>query len=163
MPQEHPDAAYVAPLRSLASMAASDCVPLPPRRVAMEDGYECLIEWRPARHPDQWRLDLTKRATSVDDRESPVQKFGAAISLGESAPAVSWEGSDTGFAEWLKTALPEIVAETERLQSVEQGKIKARAQIGRSGLSVRDFIPHIVIVIALAAFAYMFAIVHIKF
>jgi hypothetical protein len=128
----------------------------------MDAGYECLIEWRPLHHPDEWQLDLTRRPISVDDTESPVQKFGAAISLGGRTPAISWDGHEEGFDNWVKQALPGIVAETQNMQAAERGKVDARAQISRSKTSIRDFVPHIVILIALAAFAYMFAVVHIK-
>lgn len=162
MSQEHSDPALLASLRKLAPMDANDCVPLPPRRMAMDGGYECLIEWRPMRHPDEWRLDLTRRPISVDDKESPVQKFGATVSLGNRAPTISWDGYEEAFKNWVKKALPGIVAETQDMQAAERGKIDARAQISRSKASIRDFVPHIVILIALAAFAYMFAVVHIK-
>lgn len=163
MSQEHSDPALLDPLRRLASMKPGDCVPLPPRRLAMDAGYECLIEWRPLHHPDEWRLDLTRRPISVDDKESPVQQFGAAISLGGRAPAISWDGHEEAFDNWVKQALPGIVAETQNMQAAERGKVETRAQISRSKASIRDFVPHIVILIALAAFAYMFAVVHIKF
>lgn len=162
MSQEFSDPALLDPLRRLASMEASDCVPLPPRRLAMDAGYECLVEWRPLQHPNEWRLDLTRRPISVDDTESQVQRFGAAISLGGRAPGISWDGHEEAFANWVKQALPGIVAETQNMQATERGKVDARAQISRSRASIRDFIPHIVILIALAAFAYMFAVVHIK-
>jgi len=41
--------------------------------------------------------------------------------------------------------------------------LMARAQVSSRAFAIWEYIPHIIILIALAAFAYMFAIVHIKF
>lgn len=77
-------------------------------------------------------------------------------------PSINWVDADDQFTAWVRDRLPEIASAISSSMSPERDRLSARAAARGQGTSLRDFIPHIVIVIALAAFAYMFAIVHIK-
>ena len=162
MSDEQADSRLIEPLRRLSAVEPGQCIQLPPRRVPLSNGCECLVEWRSSANSNQWHLCLSKRPVDVDNTSDSVQQLSAILRLDGREPVVSWKNQDGGFTEWARGALPEIVDTVLASQSGELSRIAARAAVTSPKTSLKDFIPHIVILIALAAFAYMFAIVHIK-
>lgn len=159
---EHFDSDLADPLSDLASLDSEECVALPPRRLPLRDGEECLVQWAPGKRTGQWQLRLSKRPVSVDDTAGEVRQFQATLDLLDHSSAVAWQDADADFRDWVRRQLPEIAAETRDLQRQERQILAQRAQVSGQRTTVKDFIPHIVILLALAAFAYMFAAVHIK-
>ncbi len=159
---EHFDNDLTDPLSALASLDSDQCVALPPRRLPLQEGQECLVQWQPGKRTSEWRLCLTKRPVSLDDTTAGVQQFRASVDVQDRSSSVAWEYADADFGDWVKRHLPGIATEIRDLQQQERQTLVKRAQITERRTTVKDFIPHIVILLALAAFAYMFATVHIK-
>lgn len=155
-------------LAALTALEPRDCVPLPPRRIPLPDGRECLVQWQPGDGPGRWRLSLTERSARPDDRSSPVSIFSARIDLSARKASVEWENvasDDTGrnFAQWIESNLSRIVSEVVAAQVGARTPFLRRARAkGHAGVSLLDFVPHVVIVVALAAFVYMFGVIHVK-
>lgn len=161
LPPSQLDRTVDAALRRLAAFEPAEVIALPPRRLSIDDGLECLVEWRPAAGSD-WLLRLTQRPTSVDAANENLPQFEAIFRAGAPEPTVKWSQTDDRFTEWVGEALPEIVATISGSLSVERQRIAVRSATSAPGTSFRDFIPHMVILVAIAAFVYMFAIVHIN-
>lgn len=162
MSDDQADTNIIEPLRRLSALDPGECIQMPPRRMPLNDGSECLVEWRGSPNANQWQLRLSKRPGDVDNLSDNIQQFIATLRLDGREPAVKWSNHDIAFSDWAKGALPGIVEDLLASQQCELDRTVARAAVTNPKTSLRDFIPHIVILIALAAFAYMFAIVHIK-
>ncbi len=124
---------------------------------------ECLVQWRPGNDAGKWHLNLTKRAEAPDDTTVGVETFRAEIDLATNSATIDRTDGDAPFFAWVDTQLSHIADDIRARQEQERPALMARAQISAGSMTIRDFIPHIIILIALAAFAYMFAVVHIKF
>ena len=120
------------------------------------------MQWQPGRGEGNWRLSLVKRPESTDEPTAAVQIFQADIDLARHASTIDWIGSDETYVSWVNAHLEEIAEEIRTRQEQERPDLMVRARVTPPVTTIRDFIPHIVILIALAAFAYMFAVVHIK-
>lgn len=149
-------------LAPLSTLPPELCVPLPPRRMPLGNGLECLVQWRPGGSAGKWRLNLTKRSASPDDPSPDVQTFQANIDLSNQVISIDRTGEDVSFFTWIDERLADIAAETRSRQEQERPAVLARARVSSRTMSLKDFIPHIVILLALAAFVYMFAVVNIK-
>ena len=156
------DSALLDSLEPLTTMPANLCVPLAPRRIPLQDGQECLVQWRAGSNSDHWALSLTKRPVSVDETDVVPLTFQTAIDLQSGTASASWSGQEPSFREWVTANLARIAAETRKLQEQNRPALLARAQVSAKAFSVKEYVPHAVILLALAAFVYMFAIVHIK-
>lgn len=146
----------------LSTLPPELCIPLPPRRIPLADGMECLVKWRPGSTAGLWRLNLIKRPESLDDTKSGAQIFQTNIDLTNQTISIDRTGDDISFFNWIEERLADIAGEIRSRQEQERPALLARAQVSSRKTSIKDFIPHIVILVALAAFAYMFAIVNIK-
>ena len=163
MPDQHSENEIKGALGALTTLSPDLCVPLPPRRISLGEAKECLVQWQPAGAAGEWRLSLTKRSESIDDTDFAPQTFQASIDPANQRARFEQAGSDTPFFAWVGEHLADIAADTRARQAKERVPLMARAQVSSRAFAIWEYIPHIVILIALAAFAYMFAIVHIKF
>ena len=94
MPVDQSNDTYADSLRALSGLSPDQCIPLPPRRMQLGSGQECLVQWQPGRGEGNWRLSLVKRPESTDEPTAAVQIFQADIDLARHASTIDWIGSD---------------------------------------------------------------------
>jgi hypothetical protein len=128
----------------------------------LPDGRECLVQWRPTPNKAVWQLNLTERSADVDAPSDRVQVFRATLDLPFKRTTLAWDFADAAFQAWVTANLAAIAADTLVMQDRLRPAILARARTGRPRNGLREFLPHLAILVALAGFAYMFAVVHLK-
>jgi hypothetical protein len=159
------DPALTRALAPLVALDPTEVVPLPPRRIPLPGGRECLIEWRQEPQSDRWKLELIARPVATDDRDTAIASFAASIALGARTACTEWHGAEPAFADWVNANLGHVVAETVAALPTERIALRNRAGIrGRADgkTSVADFMPHMLIAGALVAFVYMFIVVNLN-
>ncbi|MGY9054426.1 MAG: hypothetical protein ACKVGZ_02265 [Alphaproteobacteria bacterium] len=150
-------------LQPLKALDASACIQLPPRRIPLDGEHECLIQWLAGRDDNHWTLAVTRRAASLEANAAASASLTASVDLASGQIAIEWDKADAAFVQWAEANLAAITSQTIASQPGEYQAVMERAGLdGRKGTRLTEFIPHFVILAALAVFAYMFSIVHIK-
>jgi len=163
MKSQDDDGSLAPALQPLLALKPDESVALPPRRLSLGGGRECLIQWEFGRSPAHRLLRLTDRPAGLEGDAGPIPVFQAELDLASKALTIEWQNANPAFADWVGNHLPSIASDIAAVQPEAKATLAERAGVGsKSGTSLTDFVPHFVIIVALAAFAYMFAQVHIK-
>ncbi len=156
------NARLIAAIEPLAAIDPSDRVIAPPQRVTLSEGRECLVLWQPDSVGGDWSVVLHARPADPQDAVTPVGRLAVHMPS-DGAAAVYWEDADREFREFVADRFASIVEELAARQSVELANVRNRAGLSSNiARGMGSYIPHLVVLGGLAAFAYMFGIVHIK-
>ena len=156
------DEALLQALAPLAAIDPSDRIAAPPRRLPLSDGRECLVLWHADAAGADWTLTLIARPDDPADRESPLTRLALHLPTSEGEPSAAWEGEDADFRAWLGQHLPGIAQDLAAAQPTVRSTTIERAGLSNTrAQKLGELLPHLVLLGALAAFVYMFGVVHI--
>ncbi len=157
------EAALTEAMAPLLAIDPAQRIATPPQRLPLPDGRECLVQWQADSDGGDWSLVLHARAVDVTDTATPLARLALHLRDAEPASAVFWENADQAFREWVPAHLPGIVRQIAGDQAAEFAAVRQRAGLAGNVVGkLSGLLPHVVVLGGLAAFAYMFGIVHIK-
>ena len=156
------DAALLPSLAPLLAIDQNHRIAAAPRRLAMPDGRECLVQWQSDADGSNWSLVLHARPQAVRDTETPLARLALHLPEGDQQPSIFWEGPDDAFRAWTAAQLPAIAQDIACHQAADLAQAQARAGVS-AGIArkLSGLLPHVVVLGGLAAFAYMFGVVNI--
>jgi hypothetical protein len=152
-------------LNPLLALTPADCVALPAQRLPAGEGRECLVQWRAADRysHERWLLTMTERPAVGSTDTAPPQSLEVNIDLNQRQTDLRWHNADPSFTARMQRQADRIASTTaaqmaDARQALHQlsGVDKIRQHWALA------YLPHVVIIVGLTAFAYMFSIVHIK-
>jgi hypothetical protein len=156
------DTVLLAAIRPLADVDPSDRVAAPPQRLPMSETRECQVIWQADSVGGEWSLVLHARSPDVRDQDMLIARCAVHLPL-DGLPSIHWEDADSQFCAFVANHFSAIVCDLADRQPAELAVVRSRAGLSdRSARKLGAFIPHLVALGGLAAFAYMFGIVHIK-
>jgi len=157
------DAALLAALAPLRAIDQNHRLAAAPRRLAMPDGRECLVQWQSDADGSDWSLVLHARPQAVRDTETPLARLALHLPEDDQQPLVFWEGADDAFRAWVPAQLPAIALDITSHQAADLAQAQVRAGVSASiARKLSGLLPHVVVLVGLAAFAYMFGVVNIN-
>ena len=156
------NARLIAAIEPLAAIDPSDRVIAPPQRVTLSEGRECLVLWQPDSVGGDWSVVLHARPADLHDAVTPIGRLAVYLPT-DGAATVFWENADREFRAFAADRFASIVQDLAARQSIEAANVRKRAGLSSSAArKMGAYIPHLVVLGGLAAFAYMFGIVHVK-
>ena len=148
-------------LQPLLRLNPSECAPLPPRRVAIGSEREILVLWQPTGAEDRWVLSMHGRPVS-DQPVADTGSLNAVCDLKTGSIDIHAPSQDNRWSEIFTEHLSAIIQNIVSQQPSSQRELTDRAGVKVSDrVRAIDFLPHLVLVLSIAAFVYMFLVVHI--
>ena len=157
------DTALMEAMAPLRAIAPDSRIAAPPQRLAMDDGRECLVQWRAEWEGGEWALVLHARSPDPLDLDTQPARLALHLPEGGEAPSVYWERADEVFRQWAIAHVPAIAREIADAQPGELATVRKRARLSAGAArKLGELLPHAVVLGGMAVFAYMFGVVHIN-